>query len=536
MGLAGLPHNVHVEIVRHLELPDKLRLAYSCTLFYKTVVPQIYSRLLYLSNETVCPKNFDVELISDQYTLIGKHRLAKLLRALSQTSCLNFQYADLVIELLLQDAESESKTLIEWREHCPHFPNLVRYKFPESVVISPLSHLQAPNLETLRVDMNFCRETEKHNGMVSFVNLVQLRRLVFAGKLGPNEDMVIFKLLTTYPHAMKRLTELRFEVDSESGDRAYRRVVGVMAIWRKMGLLFNNLTKLALPLTNHSTAVVLNLISKHVHLEHLTSLELFIEDDGGVLNLINTTQHLASLLRSKSQNLRELSIHYRLVKPDSEKNHLRSIMLLKLTETFKNLRKLAIDLKVEGLDLSNLLMMVGTPLSNNTSSLRDFRLNIDTPSENLVGNLLNNLDDVHDLFPQLNYVYDCSCENCRRLCDKMAHLPPAIVKEAIRVSTMMIIGNELDYFQRQTDTSKPFARFFRSDLGTNGYLFDHFAGRQLNSSLKVFPNLKIFEVCGLIYHRCGTEFKLLFGRPYTGLSWESEASVVEMGLVLSGTL
>ncbi|KAH3670648.1 hypothetical protein OGAPHI_001163 [Ogataea philodendri] len=518
-----------------LELADRLRLAYSCRLLYKTVIPQVYSHILYLDNKTVCDKNFDVELVSDRYTLVGPAGLRGLLQTLSMTSCMNFKYADMVLELFLEDAQSQSDQLVQWRATNPVFPNLVDYRFPATVDLSPLSFLEAPNLETLVVDVNFCNEVERNQGLVSFVNLVHLRTLVFAGKLARNEDMVIYRLLTSYPHSIKRLSELRFECNGESGDRVYRRVVGVMAILRKIGMLLNNLSKIALPLTNHSTPVILNLISKHVHLEHLSSLELFIEDDGGVLNLLTTVQHLASMLRPKSGNIRELSVHYKLTKPDIDKNHLRSMMLLKFMESFKHLHKVSIDLEVEGLDLSNLLMIVGTPLSGNTRSLRDIRLNINTPSENLVANLLNSADDLHDLFPNLNYMNNCPCDKCATIYKQLESLPSEIRQEAVRVSTMMVIGNELDRSQLQSDPIRSRRRFLRTQTAPLGYLFDHFVGSQLNASLSVFPNLKIFEVCGLIYHQTGPEFKLLLGPEFQGLDPESEAALLDMGRVLSGT-
>ncbi|ODV85511.1 hypothetical protein CANARDRAFT_28302 [[Candida] arabinofermentans NRRL YB-2248] len=196
-------------------------------------------------------------------------------------------------------------------------------------------------------------------------------------------------------------------------------------------------------------------------------------------------------------------------------------------------------------------MILGTPISNNIMKLRDIRINIDNPSENLIGNLLPNLDDVEMLFPHLNYLHNCQCSICSNIIntDPFLKLPNHIKKESIRISTLMIIGHELDKVQQQFNYNKFYQcfkshlRFFKTGMSSRGYLFDHLISDQLNRSISIMPNLKLFEICGLVYHKVdlGDDnlapplFKLLFGESFKGLDQESVGDMADMGNVFSGS-
>ncbi|QPG73776.1 hypothetical protein FOA43_001090 [Brettanomyces nanus] len=425
------------------------------------------------------------------------------------------------------------------------FPRLACFEFPEKIDIEPLTLEQAPNLSALYIDMNFCKETEKLHGNLDFINLSIVREICFKGKLGRNEDMLIFTLLTKHPQTLKKLTGLQFMVDpqGESYDRVYRRVVGFFAILRRMGLILHNVCKLSLPLTNHSTAVIINLISKHIYFENLTRLELYIEDDGSVLNLVDSLQQLATIVKQRSVSIDNLSISYTLIKEDLEKNHLRSMILLKLTEPFRNLKRLNMNLRIEGLNLSNLLMILGTPISNNTKTLRDIRINITHPSENLIGNMLPTLEDVDLLFPHLNYLNSCHCNLCEgAFATIKGETEGQMIDESIKISSLMIIGREMDEFLQSSElepycfTWNDYQRFIRTSGRKNkGYMFDHLVNKQLNESLKHMPNLRMVEICGMVYLRVSEdEFRLLFGQPFMGLDAEHLSAIVDMGHVLSG--
>ncbi|VEU22649.1 DEKNAAC103395 [Brettanomyces naardenensis] len=552
--ITSLPLNVLLQIFRNLATSDRLHFSLTCQLFFSSLIPRLYSVIIYvpLQPKQLSRKNYDnVLLKSDDYTLIYPTNAALFFHALNLKSVLGFKYSSLVQELRLTDlADPSIFDLIQWRDDkCPEFPKLRCFEFPEAVPIEPLTISEAPNLSCIYIDENFCKKVEKFHGSVDFIDLSHVREVYFKAKLGRNEDMLIFALLTKHPQMLRHLTGLHFTVDParDSYDRVYRRVVGFFAILRRMGLVLHNVSSLSLPFTNHSTAVIVSLIGKHIYFENLTDLELYIEDDGGVLNLVESLQQLSSTIKQRGANINSLSVNYRLCKEDVQKNHLRSMMLLKLTEPFRNLEGLNISLQIEGLNLSNLLMILGTSLSNNTQTLKDIRIDIAHPSENLIGNMLPTLEDVDMLFPHLNYLNTCPCSMCKEAFESISGQETGgaasrLIKESIKVSSLMIIGHELDEFQRSSE-EQPYCFFrnryrrFIKTAGRNekGYLFDHLVNKQLNESLRFLPKLKIFEICGMVYQQVGTnEFGLLFGHAFNGLEKEQVSDIVDMCRVLSG--
>ncbi|GMF08174.1 unnamed protein product [Ambrosiozyma monospora] len=158
------------------------------------------------------------------------------------------------------------------------------------------------------------------------------------------------------------------------------------------------------------------------------------------------------------------------------------MMLMKFAESFKELTKFEMYLKIEGLNLSNLLMIIGTPLNNNHKSLRDVRLNIARPSENLIGNLLPSLPEIEHVFPKMKYLNECSCEVCTEILkeanskkEKNNDGNNDVDIESIKVSTLMIMGHELDQLQANTFNDRPFCasmfpyrRFVKTGLSRKG--------------------------------------------------------------------
>ncbi|GMG19469.1 unnamed protein product [Ambrosiozyma monospora] len=556
MDFLNLPHNVKIEIGKSLTQQDRLHLAYSCKLMFNTLIPPLYHTIVYtkIASDKIAKKKLEgIELPNaDQTTLIHPSNVKLFFRTLREKSKLGVNYAEYVQILQLVECDNvDVFDLPTWREdQCPVFDNLKMFQFPSNLKIDPLTFEQAPNLCQIIVDENFCGMVEKQHGLINFIDVSKIGVLQFAGKLGRNEDMVIFKLLTTCPHLIRHLTQLHFNVDeSKSYEMVYRRLVGFFAILRRMGLIMPNLKRLSIPLTNHSTAVILTLIGKHAYFENLSSLELFIEDDGKVLNLVTSMQQLSTMVKSKGFNINHLSLNYKLLKDNSEKNHLRAMMLMKFAESFKELTKFEMYLKIEGLNLSNLLMIIGTPLNNNHKSLRDVRLNIARPSENLIGNLLPSLPEIEHVFPKMKYLNECDCEVCTEILKEATSKKEKnkdgnndVDIESIKVSTLMIMGHELDQLQTNTFNNRPFCssmflyrRFVKTGLSQNGYLFDHLLKDQMNECFSWMPSLKLFEICGLTYHIMSNgKFELLFDENFKGLDSELVKGIVEMGYLFNG--
>lgn len=538
-----LPHNILAQVFCNLPTRDRLHLCLTCKSIFQGLIQRLYSTVIYVPVEpaALLAKNFDVSnLKSDDYTLLHAQNVARFFHCIGQRSILQFNYSDLVLRLYVADlADQSTFDLSDWRNnHCPSFSRLQSFEFPEQIDIKPLTFKEAPLLRTIYIDENFCRFAERCLGSVDFIDMANVREIFFKGRLGRNEDMLIFGLLTKHPQLIGRLTGLHFNVDSESYDRVYRRVVGFFAILRKMGLVMHNLSSLSLPMTNHSTAVIVNLISRHLYFENLQSLTLYIEDDGGVLNLVGSMNRLAAIIGHRGINMTDLSVSYRLGKEDVEKNHLRSMTLLNLMQQFSGLHRLNIDLEVGGLNLSNLLMILGTPILNNMTTLRDIRINISYPSENLIGNLIPTLEDVNSLLPHLNYIDRCGCEVCRHAYSVMIGNSPVSngISRSIQVSSLMIVGRELDEFQQYT-TRNRYRRFIKTvSCRDQGCLFDHLVNEQLNESLRNFPQLKIFEICGMVYHRTFDDgkFELMFGQGFHGLEESQLADMIDMGRILGG--
>lgn len=530
MNICDFPQNVLQNISNHLEVPFKVRFAITNKHIFESIIGTVYSIVVYHpvgyekkydDDSDNHNHNIDIGLarrndhvLDNTITLLSNKNIVKFFETISQSSFLNFNYSDFVTELYLEKLDDLSVfNILQWRNsiNLPIFQNLKQYQFPTNIEIQPLTFENAPNLDTLIIDHNFCNYLDYNKGSIGFFNNAKIVNLFFKGTLGKNEDMVIFKLITSFPQMIKRLHQLHFLVDThENYDFVYRRIVGFFAILRKMNLIMHNISKLSLTLTNVSSSTVLLLISKHIIFENLIDLSLFIQDDSKILTLVKSLDKLSTIVHHHGFNIKKLLLKYNLIKEDTEKNHLRSMMLLKLCESFNSLTHLNIDLTIDGLDLSNLLMILGTPISNNVDSLYDIRINVFQPSENLIGNILPTLEDTILLFPHLNFLNNCGCPICNSILETLSLNDNSnlnLFDETIKVSTLLIIGQELDLVQNDCTYSvnsnsiiNQYSRFLRlNNYSKNGYLFDHLIGKQLNHSLAYLPNLEIFEICGLVY-------------------------------------
>lgn len=587
MNICDLPQNVLQVITNHLELPFKIRLAMANKSLFGSIINTVYSIVVYEPSGRV-EKQESTPCRNDQVkdnstTLISERNVESFFQTISKPSLLNFNYSDFIVELYLEKLTDPTIfDLSSWRNSnmVPVFTHLKQYQFPASIKIFPLTYEFAPNLDALIVDYNFCDFLDYNKGSVEFFNHQHIKKLFIKGTLGKNEDMVMFKLVTKFPMMIKSLNQLHFLVDSnENFEFVYRRIVGFFAILRKMNLVMHNIIRLSLVLTNVSSSTILSLISKHIIFENLNDLSLFIQDDSKILTLVKSLDKLSTIIHHHGFNIKKLLIKYDLLTEDTEKNHLRSMMLLKLCESFSTLTHLNIDLKIDGLNFSNVLMILGTPISNNIDTLQDIRINVFQPSENLIGNILPTLEDAMLLFPYLNFLNSCDCQICKSILKKLSLNDTAnlnLFDETIKVSTLLIIGQELDMIQSHCSYSinsctmiNPYSRLLGiRSYSPNGYLFDHLIKRQLNHSLGYLKNLKKFEICGLVYVNNSPQitkidvdedelmtdydndhvndknpvgdvrpqFELLYGNEFTGLEPTIVANISDLGRVFNGSM
>ncbi|GMM30352.1 hypothetical protein DAMA08_030970 [Martiniozyma asiatica (nom. inval.)] len=601
MNLSELPHNVLHLIAINLNIPEKINLAQTCKSLFENIIPLAYSTIIfdnYGYNARVTKsrllKGYDE--VEGRVTIITPANISKFFKTLHSLSVANICYADFVIDLYLEELTDLSIfDLALWRNNLPEnaFPNLKRYQFATNYPIKPLTYIESPNLDTVVLDTNFSAMVDENYGSVSFVDFAKIQNIFFKGHIGTNEDMVIFKMITSFPHTINNLCEIHFLVDdSENYNMVYRRLVGFFAILRKMKLPMKNINSLTIPITNQSSSTIIGLLGKHIIFENLNSLTLLFEDDGDVLNMIKSTDQLSSVVSLHGLNIEKLSIKYTLLKEDEEKNHLRAMMLLKLCESFHKLTHLKIEVNINGLNLSNLLMILGTPISNNMGTLMHIRISVDLPSENLISNILPTLEDATMIFPKLNFIDSCSCDICQTIYKKLQimnqekldsrphglfgfgnfftrndtlnDISPELFLQSIRVGTLLIIGQELDDLQASGSdkfSSKSIVNRYKSNgwfrrnvYSSNGYLFDHLIRGQLNMLLPVMPHLKTFDICGAVYvgvSQSGqldddgdfdidgnkdnghSEFVLRYGNEFKGLDEDSLINVVELGNVFT---
>lgn len=570
MCLNQLPHNVVLQITGHLDITSKLALAFSDKYLFETIIPTCYSIIIYRPASKAT--NIDVTSKTDGITLLNESNVHSFFNTISHSSFLNFSYSNFIQELYLEDITIDILDLSSWRNSIGSsltFQSLKIYQFPNNLEIRPLTYENVPNLNALIVDFNFCNFLDLNNGSIAFLNYEKIKILFFKSNLGKNEDMVIFKLLTKFPQMIKNLNQLHFLVDDDNYNIVYRRIVGFFAILRKMNLVMFNISHLSLSLTNASSSTIISLISKHIIVENLIDLKLFIQDDSKILNLVKTLDKLSLIIDQHGFNIKNLLIKYDLINQDIDKNHLRSMMLLKFCESFSNLSNLNIDLNIDGLNFSNVLMILGSPISNNVSTLKDIRINVNKPSENLIGNILPILEDAILLFPYFHFIDSCGCQICDSILEKLC-LNDYLMNETIRVTTLLMIGQELDLVQSAStyhinscSVINKYSRFLRNKslFSENGYLFDHLVGDQINHSLNYIKNLKYFEICGLIYTRDtmnsysfnddnihssmdvdnnpsssdNIRFKLLNGNTFTGFDDSIVNNIFGLREVLSGT-
>lgn len=532
MNITDLPQNVLISIADHLELPYKIRLLQTNKFLLKSLINLIYKYVLYVPMFNQAARNDGYGGRND-LTIITNKNAKSFFRTISEPSQFGFNYSSFVIEMYLESLTDPFVFDMKgWRDSSffPVFHQMQRCIFPNNLNIKPLTYEDAPNLNTLIIDYEFCEYLDYNKGSVEFFNNENIQAIYFKGTLGKNEDMVLFKLITKFPHMIHRLREIHFLADAEDHyEFVYRRMVGFFAILRKMNLVMVNVHKMTLTLTNLSSSSMVSLISKHVIFENLTELTILMQDDSNVLTLVKTLDKLTSIIHIHGKNIKSLTIQYILKSEDQEKNHLRSMMLLRLCESFRDLTNLNLDLHIQGLNFSNILMIVGTPIANNLMSLKSIRLNIYNPSENLISNILPTLEDAIMLFPHLNFLNNCDCEICKSILEKLsAQTPPnTLFDEMIKVATLLMVGQELDNVQKQCSYQlnsntmiNPYAKYIRLDnYSETGYLLDHLIRKQLDISLRDLPRLNTLEICGMVYQKFNNnEFKLLYGGDFQGLN------------------
>lgn len=507
-------------------------------------------------------------------TELDDGNVEQFLLNLCHTSIMRFNYSELVVNLFLEDLNDSpiGAWLIQWRNQIGQgsFPKLKKYLFPSSLQIKPFTLEEAPNLDTLVIDMNFCLLVDSLHGMVNFINYENIKSLLFKGELAQNEDMMMFKLITSFPHMINQLCELHFSVDDgDNYNLVYRRLVGFCAILRRINLPLPNLNSLTLPLTNQSSDAIVNLLGRHIIFENLNSITLLIQDDSEVLTLIKPIDKLGTIIKTHGMNVENLNIKYHLVREDEEKNHLRAMMLLKFCESFHKLKSLKMELNIMSMNLSNILMIFGAPISNNLESLVNINININTPSENVINKILPTLNDATMIFPYLNFITDCGCSICQDIFVKLNEIErmkieeaknnaffgfgrlrrsviepnPALLIETIKIGTLLIVGQELD--KLHFDNSIKFHSnclvnqfkgngWLRNGNYDAGYLFDHLIRTQLNQ-LNSHSNLQTFEICGLVYYRDLNGFQLRYGSDFHGLKDDELTGVVDLGHMFAQT-
>lgn len=567
MRFEDLPANVVLRVGYYLDLADRARLAQVSKPLFRAIVPLIYAKIGFTGHK---PLQMASERRWNHFTVVNNKQIGALLLILLSDSVLGFRYGDLVSELYLEDID-DSDGLNQWRNSLPEnaFPSLKRYLFPTRFEVKPLTFTEAPKLDTLVIDRNFCIMMDSLHGMVTFINYENIKVLLFKGELYQNEDMMMFKLVTTFHHMINQLCEIHFVVDSgENYNSAYRRLVGFFAIIRKMNIPMPNINSITIPLTNQSSDSIVNLMSKHIIFENLTSLTILIHDDAEVLSLIRPIDKLGNIVRMHGTNIQKLQLKYELSRDDPDKNHLRSMMLLKFCESFHKLKQLKMELDIKAMNLSNLLMILGAPISNNLLVLNEIRIIINSPSENVINNIIPTLDDTTIIFPHLNFIHKCQCSICHEIFLKLneiekIHLEeqhnnaffglgrfrrtaiepnPDLFSETLKIGTVLIVGQELDKLEVEH------AQKFHSDGIINkvkgdgllrnpypkgrGFLFDHLIRNQLNQTIQ-YNNIQILEICGLVYHRTDNGFQLSYGEDFQGLDDEQLVGMVDLGHMFS---
>lgn len=565
MDLGALPENVLRIVGFELELADRVRLARVNRHLFSVFIPLIYGKVVYCGCGRA-PMGIDER--GGYLTEIGDHNVQSFLATLCHTSVLGLRYSEVVVNLFLEDLQAS--WLAEWRNQLGQnaFPKLLKYIFPTCIEVRPLTFEEAPNLGTLVIDRNFCLLVDSLQGMVNVFNHLNIRSLLFKGELGHNEDMMMFNLVTSFPHMINQLCELHFSVDdNENYNHVYRRLVGFCAILRRINLPLPNLNSLTLPLTNQSSDAIVNLLGRHIIFENLTSLTLLIQDDSDVLNLIKPIDKLGTIVKTHGINIERLNIKYHLTREDEDKNHLRAMMLLKFCESFHKLKSLRMELNIKSMNLSNILMIFGAPISNNLRTLQEISINISDPSQNVISKILPTLNDATMIFPYLNFITDCPCSICQDIFVKLSEIERLkmeeqqnnaffgfgrlrrsviepnrdLLNETIKIGTLLIVGQELDQLHSKNSVQ------FRSDCLVNqfrgngwlrmgdydsGYLFDHLVRTQLNQ-LYQCTNLQKFELCGLVYSRGSGGFQLRYGGNFSGLKDEDIVNLVDLGHMFS---
>lgn len=572
MNFEHLPDNVLRIIGFNLGLDDRARLVRVNKYLFSVYITLIYGKVAY------CERRRSIMGKDERFgclTELDDKNVQQFLTVLSHTSVMGFKYSELVVNLFLEDLTDpiNGKWLMHWRDQLmgSSFPKLKKYIFPNSIVIKPFTFEIAPNLDTLVIDKNFCLLVDSLHGMVNFINYENIKTLLFKGELGQNEDMMMFKLITSFPHMVNQLCELHFTVDDgDNYNLVYRRLVGFCAILRRINLPLPNLNSLTLPLTNQSSDAIVNLLGRHIIFENLNSITIIIEDDSEVLSLIKPFDKLGTIIKTHGINIEKLNIKYNLTREDEEKNHLRAMMLLKFCESFHKLKYLKMELNIMSMNLSNILMIFGAPISNNLSSLRDISININTPSENVINKILPTLNDAMIIFPHLNFITDCSCSICEDIFVKLNEIErlrieerqknaffgfgrlrrsviepnPSLLVETIKIGTLLIVGQELDKLHSENSikfNSNCLINQFKGNHGwlrngnyDPGYLFDHLIRTQLNQ-LYNYTLLETFEICGLVYYRDFDGFKLRYGGDFQGLNEDDLTGVVDLGHMFAQT-
>ncbi|OWB56946.1 hypothetical protein B5S28_g2864 [[Candida] boidinii] len=265
------------------------------------------------------------------------------------------------------------------------------------------------------------------------------------------------------------------------------------------------------------------------------------------------------------KNLKYLNIeYYSSDKNLLELNNIRSIIIYRLIEVFKNLETLKIELSIPNLEIDNFLTILSSIISINNFNLKNFQLNCFDPKNNLINNLVDNLKDIELMFNNnLNYLSNCHCNHCSNLRINELMINPRqeldeIMELSLKTSSLMIINDEITNYQKnlieiyknliiKSNINKysilnSIKLINNSDSNNNGLLFDHLMNKQLNLIFKNFKNLKHINLCGLNYYKDFTEypeyhechdinyneprFKLLYSNDFTKINEEHKSDLI----------
>ncbi|OWB84122.1 hypothetical protein B5S33_g2762 [[Candida] boidinii] len=451
-----------------------------------------------------------------------------------------------------------------------------------------------------------------------------IKVFIIDSNINLNDDLVLFDFFFRNTNLISNLNSLYFNLDLnfKLKDLNYRRLMAFFVLCQKFSITFKNLFNLGLPLYNMTLKGFILMINEVIDFNNLNRLELFIDDsplstetqlqrsniveetrsrrrvdrlfynsddeddenindneneeeeedvndnirennESNELKLFPVCGLLSDILSESNcqKNLKYLNIeYYSSDKNILELNNMRSIIIYRLIEVFKNLETLKIELSIPNLEVDNFLTILSSIISINNVDLQNFRLNCFDPKNNLINNLVDNLKDIELMFNNnLNYLSNCHCNYCSNLRNNELMINPnqeldEIMELSLKTSSLMIINDEITNYQK--NLMGIYKKLIsKSNIGKysilssidiinnsnnnlnfkNGLLFDHLMNKQLNLIFKNFKNLKHINLCGLDYYKNYGEdcndtqqpiFKLLYSNEFTRINEEHKADLI----------